>query len=392
MSCLVVVAACLLAPAAALFGQTAGDRPNMVFIMADDLGWSNLGCTGSAYYESPHIDRLARQGVTFTSYYVCQNCAPTRAALMSGQYAPRTGVYTVGSFRRGKDAQRKMVTPENRTRLPLDKITIAQRLARAGYVTGMFGKWHLGRGPQYHPATRGFDEVIVTSGRHFGFKTDPLVPTRADEYLADFLTDRAVDFIERHKGRPFFLYLPHFAVHSPIVAKEPTIAKYRRKPPAGGHNDPVYAAMIESMDQSGGRIFDKLDELGLSVNTLVIFCSDNGGVDGYQVPGTNRTNGRTDNAPLRGGKGTLYDGGVRVPFIARWPAVIPPGGRCDQPAAHVDVFPTLLKLAGASNSTDHVLDEVSLTTLFRAPSAGREREAIYWHFPGYLESYIPEVV
>ncbi len=197
-------------------------------------------------------------------------------------------------------------------------------------------------------------------------------------------------FIEKHKAHPFFLYLPHFAVHTPIHAKKELIEKYRPKKPVGGHKNPTYAAMIHSVDESVGRIMTKLDELGLSGNTLLIFTSDNGGLGGYQVPGTDKTKGITDNTPLRGGKGTLYEGGVRVPFIARWPSVIQPGTHCDEPTAHVDMYPTFLELAGGKKESNTILDGLSIAPLFRAPETKLDRKAIYFHFPGYLQAYIRE--
>ncbi|QDU41404.1 Arylsulfatase [Maioricimonas rarisocia] len=385
---LILFVAALHQPAAA-----AESRPNIVLILADDLGWTDLACMGSEYYETPHIDRLAQQGVTLQSFYVCQNCAPTRAALISGQYAPRTGIYTVGTFKRGREQDRGMIPPENQRQLPTDKVTIAEALKQAGYVTGMFGKWHLGNGKEYHPSQRGFDEAIVSNGRHFKFRTIP--PTRKpadDEYLADFLTDRAVDFIDRHSDEPFFLYLPHFAVHVPLHAKPDLISRYRAKAGVGGHNDPVYAAMIHSVDESVGRVTDALERHGLSDNTLLIFTSDNGGVGGYRVPGTDQRKGTTDNTPLRGGKGMLYEGGVRVPFIARWPGAIPSGSKSDAPVAHVDLYPTFVELAGGTLPEDYTLDGTSAVDVLKQPSAAHERPPIYWHFPGYLESYIEEDV
>ncbi|HOW80792.1 MAG TPA: sulfatase-like hydrolase/transferase, partial [Verrucomicrobiota bacterium] len=193
------------------FSSRGADRPpNIVFILADDLGYTDVGCYGSKYYETPNIDRMAASGIRFTSGYSCgPNCAPTRAALMSGQYGPRTGVYTVGSIDRFNWRSRPLRPVDNVIRLPLDKITLAQSLKRAGYATGMFGKWHLGDGERYHPRQRGFDEAIVSAGVHFEFTTQPPVEYPKGAYLADFLTDRAVDFIRRHKEQPFFLYLPH---------------------------------------------------------------------------------------------------------------------------------------------------------------------------------------
>ena len=385
---LLVLLLLLSAPAASV---QAAPRPNIIFIMADDLGWTDIGCMGTRYYETPNIDRLSRQGMIMRSYYTCQNCAPTRAALMSGQYAPRTGVYTVGSFKRGQDKNRLMVPPQNKTRLPLDRQTVANVLQQAGYVTGMFGKWHLGNEPEYHPGERGFDEAIVSNGRHFNFVTRPEVPTKDGEYLADFLSDQAVDFIERHQEETFFLYLAHFAVHTPIQAKQPLVDRFKKKPPVGGHNNPVYAAMIQSVDESVGRVMKVLDDLEIADQTLLVFASDNGGLGGYSVPGTDQRKGITDNTPLRGGKGTLYEGGVRVPFVARWPGKIPAASESNEPIVHVDMFPTFMELAGV-RKVEQPLDGVSILPALRDPSRALKRDAIYWHFPGYLESYIPDRV
>ena len=357
--------------------------PNIVFIMADDLGWTDLACYGSRYYETPHIDRLRAQGMKFTSYYVNQNCTPTRAALMTGQYSPRTGMFTVGTAERGEARFRRMLVPENVTELPANRMTVADALRAGGYATGLFGKWHLGQRAENHPTRRGFDEAIVSMGRHFDFDTDPKTEVAPHSYLADFLTHRAVGFMERHKDRPFFLYLPHFGVHVPHQAKPELIERFKHKSPAGGHHDPVYAAMIYSLDESVGRILAKLDELKLAEKTLVIFASDNGGVGGYRAAGI-RAQDHTDNTPLRAGKGTLYEGGIRVPFIARLPGVISPGAVCERPIAHIDILPTFLELAGAP-APNQPLDGLSFAPLLRDARARLKRDALYWHQPGYLE-------
>ena len=366
--------------------NVAADPPNVVFILADDLGWTDLGCQGSKYYETPHIDRLASQGMRFTSGYSCgPNCQPTRAALISGQYGPRTGVYTVGSIDRFNWRSRPLKPVANVQQLPLEKVTLGQTMKKAGYKTALFGKWHLGQQEQHHPSRRGFDDAIVSAGQHFDFKTQPPSEYPPGTYLADFLTDKALDFIRRHKDQPFFLCLHHFGVHSPYQAKDEWIARFKEKPAANGHKDPVYAAMIASVDESVGRVLQLLDELQLAEQTLVIFTSDNGGVGGYVREGIKRTGDRTDNAPLRSGKGSLYEGGIRVPYVFRWTEKIPAGVTCDEPINSVDLFPTLLELAGASAPPDHPLDGTSYLGVLT--SGGKERlkrPAIYWHFPGYL--------
>ncbi len=253
-------------------------KPNIVFIMADDLGYTDVGCFGSQYYETPNIDRLATQGMKLLCHHHCQNCTPTRAALMSGQYGARTGVYTVGGIDRFDWSSRPLRPVDNVTNLPLDRDIIAKQLKAAGYATGMFGKWHIGEQGPYHPGKRGFDEAIVSAGKHFDFATNPKTDYPEGQYLADFLTDKAVDFIKRHQKEPFFLYLPHFGVHSPFDAKPDLIEKFKPKPGVGGHNSAIYAAMIASVDASVGRVTQTLDELKLSDNTVLIFTSDNGGV------------------------------------------------------------------------------------------------------------------
>lgn len=373
-----------LMPWAALFAaETPSRRPNIVFIMADDLGYTDVACFGSRYYETPNIDRLATQGMKLLNHHHCQNCTPTRAALMSGQYGVRTGVYTVGGIDRFDWSKRPLRPVDNVTDLPLDRDIIAKQLKAAGYATGMFGKWHIGQQGAYHPAQRGFDEAIVSAGKHFDFATSPKTEYPEGQYLADFLTDKAVDFITRHKSELFFLYLPHFGVHSPHHAKPELIDSFKSKPGVGGHNDATYAAMIYSVDESVGRVMKTLDDLQLAENTVLIFTSDNGGVGGYVREGVKKAGDITDNAPLRSGKGSLYEGGTREPFIVRWPGVTKPGTTCNVPTIHVDIFPTFLELSGAPKP-QQMLDGESLVKLWRAPTASLQRDAIFQHFPGYL--------
>jgi len=382
-----MVAATVLTGSAASNGSQAADArpPNIVFILADDLGWTDLACQGSRYYETPHIDRLAAEGTRFTNHHHCQNCTPTRAALMTGQHGARTGVYTVGGIDRFDWSMRPLRPVDNVTDLPLDRDTVANVLRRAGYATGMFGKWHLGQKGPHHPGRRGFDEALVSMGRHYDFVTDPPVDHPRGQYLADFLTDRAVDFIGRHKARPFFLYVPHFGVHSPYDAKPKLVARFEDKPPVDGHRNPTYAAMIASVDASVGRIVRALEEAGIAERTVVLFSSDNGGVGGYAREGLRERSAGdvTDNAPLRSGKGSLYEGGIRVPLIVRWPNVTPPGTTCDVPTIHVDFLPTCLEIASA-DAPRQTLDGTSLVPLLRDPGARLGRDAIFQHFPGYL--------
>jgi arylsulfatase A-like enzyme len=369
-----------------VLAAAADSRPNIIYVLADDLGYTDIAVNGSKYYETPNIDRLAKQGTRFTNYHNCQNCTPTRAALMSGQYGARTGVYTVGGIERFAWNSRPLRPVDNVTNLPLDRILLPATLKTAGYATAMFGKWHIGQQGDYLPGKRGFDEAIVSMGAHFDFETNPKTDYPKGQYLADFLTDKAVDFIRRKKDGPFFLYLPHFGVHSPHHAKRELIAKFKHKPGVGGHNDPTYAAMIASVDESVGRLMALLDELKIADRTAVIFSSDNGGVGGYIREGIKKGNGGdiTDNAPLRHGKGSLYEGGTRVPFIVRWPGRIAAGAANDTPLIHVDVYPTLAALAGAKLPAKQVFDGESFAPLMLNRDAKLKRDAIYQHFPGYL--------
>ncbi len=362
-------------------------EPNIVFIYIDDLGWRDVGFMGSRYYETPHVDGLAAQGMVFTNAYAnAPNCAPSRASLMTGQYTPRHGIYTVNSAARGPSRLRRIVPPENKTTLDLEAVTLAEALRDAGYATGHFGKWHLG-GAGHLPTDQGFD--VNVAGREYGSPPGYFYPYAnrtnqlgdlqtggADgEYLTDRLTDEALRFMEDHsEERPFFLYLSHYAVHTPLRAKEEIVERYRTKEGSDGHDNPVYAAMVASVDESVGRVLAKLDELGLSDNTVVIFYSDNGGYG----PATSM-------APLRGSKGMLYEGGIREPLVVRWPGHVAPGSSSDTPVIGTDFYPTLLAMAGAGLPVAHELDGVSLLPILTRGGALRERP-IFWHFPAYLEA------
>lgn len=372
--------ACFLSAMRSMMGA---DSPNIIFILADDLGYTDIGCYGSQYYETPNIDRLASEGIRFTNYHQCQNCQPSRAAMMSGQYSPRTGVYTVGSIERFDWRSRPLRPVDNVAELALDRTTIAQSLKLAGYSTAIFGKWHLGEDDDHHPSKRGFDEAITSMGRHFDFQTHPKIEVPEGKYLADFLADKAEDYIRRKKDEHFFLFLSHFAVHTPLQAKEDWIEHFKKKAPVGGHNNPVYAGMIASVDDSVGRIMRVIDDLHLSEKTLLIFSSDNGGVGGYERDGV-LGGSITDNFPLRSGKGSLYEGGTRVPLIMRWAGKTKPGSQCSVPVINVDLPATFIDLAKAPAPSQKV-DGESLFPLLSDPTGGKlKREAIFQHMPGYL--------
>jgi arylsulfatase A-like enzyme len=343
-------------------------KPNFVFILIDDLGWKDLGFMGSRYYETPNIDKLAGEGVVFTNAYSnAPNCAPTRACLMSGQYTPRHEIYTVGTSERGKSKLRMLIPTPNKTDLDSRIVTIPEALKQAGYTSACIGKWHLGTKAPYRPIDRGFD--VMYERDHSGHFS------QEGEYLTDRLTEESIKFIEANKSRRFFLYLSHHAVHTPIQAKKQLIEKYKKKKPVDAQNNPIYAAMIESVDQNIGRLIAKLDELGLRDNTVVFFFSDNGGYANA-----------TSMEPLRGSKGMLYEGGIRVPMIVCWPGVTRPGGVCDVPVIGIDFYPTMLEMAGALRPPGKVLDGLSIVPLLKGEKT-LSRKAIFWHFPVYLEPY-----
>ncbi|MDP7275968.1 MAG: sulfatase [Planctomycetaceae bacterium] len=386
-----------LALAVALLAPTApASPPNIILFVADDLGWTDLACFGSGYYRTPNIDRLARTGIRFTAAYTCgPNCAPTRACLMSGQYSPRHGIYTVSTGARGQAKFRKLIPVVNRTVLDTGILTLAERLQSAGYATAHFGKWHLGPPPQAGPRQQGFDinfggnKTGSPRGGYFSpYKNPQLKDGPPGENLTDRLATEAHNVIRQHvrnfPRKPFFVYLPFYAVHTPIQAKQKLAAEYAKRKPAGGHGNPKYAAMVETMDAGVGRVLATIDELKLTGETVVIFTSDNGGLGGYGALGGSTGRSITDNAPLRGGKGMLYEGGIRVPLIARWPGQTRAGATCSTPIITVDFYPTLAEIAGTTLPADQVADGVSFTPLLRGGSL--PDRSLFWHFPGYLQA------
>jgi arylsulfatase A-like enzyme len=355
--------------------------PNIVFILADDLGWADVGCNGGKFYETPHIDRLARQGMRFTNAYAaCPVCSPTRASILTGKWPARLHL-TDWIPGEGDAANHRLLVPNWRQYLPLEETNLARALKTAGYVSASVGKWHLG-GPEYYPERQGFD--LNVAGTHWGHpasyfwpyegKTHTVAGLRegghSGEYLSDRLTAEAEKFIEQNKARPFFLYLPHYAVHVPLQGKKEIIAKYKAKNPVGEQKNATYAAMVESVDDSVGQILTKLDALGITDRTIVVFFSDNGGLWPHS----------TSNAPLRAGKGYLYEGGIREPMIVKWQHHTRPGSTCPVPVASVDFLPTLLEMAGVK-PPDKV-DGESIVPLLEQSGTVR-RSALYWHYPHY---------
>lgn len=387
--------------------QLPSQRPNIVFILADDLGWSELGCYGNEFHETPNLDRLASDGMRFSQAYAAAPvCSPYRAALLTGQHPARIGILDY-------------LRPNSANALATSHVTLPEMLQRNGYATGMIGKWHL-TGYRFHkaehelrPKDHGFEWSFgseikgVGNGANFWpyvFRDQPIrwldIPENRlgkEEYLTDRLNLEAVDFIERSakRGKPFFLYLSHYAPHTILNGRPDLVKKYIRKHPPGKsgrdrcylcedsglgkgdpghhwavHHNPHLAAMLESIDHGIGMITRKLKEVGIAENTIVIFTSDNGGETNV-----------TSNAPLRGGKSELYEGGIRVPLIVRWPAQIPAGSLCQHPTQNIDFYPTILDAANIRPDKDHVLDGVSIHKTLKSPAQEIEREFLAWHYP-----------
>jgi arylsulfatase A-like enzyme len=372
-------------------------KPNVVFILADDLGWADLGCYGSTFYETPHLDRLAMQGMRFTDAYAASPvCSPTRAAIMTGKHPARLHLTDWLTGRPDRPDQ-KLNRPQFQKRLPLEEVTIAEALKDAGYRTAFIGKWHLGENRAHWPEQQGFDVNIGGHGKghppsYFSpYGITNLADGPKGEHLDDRLTAEAMRFIEHAGNKPFLLYLSHYAVHTPLQAKLEVIEKYKAKAAALGdvgaefqsdhgrpvrqvQNHPVYAAMVESLDTGVGRLLDKLDELGLATNTIVIFTSDNGGLSTAE-------GSPTSNLPLRAGKGWAYEGGVRVPLIIRGPGVAKPGSVSPEPTTSTDFYPTILELLGLPPRSSQHMDGRSLVAALKG-SALPERP-LFWHYPHY---------
>ena len=378
----------------------AVQSPNLILINVDDLGWKDLGCYGSDVYETPNIDKLARNGLMFTNAYsACAVCSPTRAAIMTGRYPARLGVtdWIRARFQGGKipkdkknpsgwvgSKNKKVLCPQNALWMELEEVTIAEKLKEDGYATCHIGKWHLGA-DDWYPEKQGFDENY--GGCDYGQPPsyfDPFKNKRLDgiyglpgkkqgQYLTDRECDEAVMFIKKNRQKKFFLNFANYAVHTPIQAKPSLLDKYKTKIQSldTKQKNAAYATMVESVDQAVGRIITILKEEGIIDRTLIIFTSDNGGLLGV-----------TNNAPLRSGKGFPYEGGIRVPLIIFWPDFINGGKVIDTPVSSIDFFPTLCSAAGIKNSTDEVVDGLNLLPLIKGEN-NIKRQSLFWHFPHY---------
>ena len=373
-------AALWAAPASRAFSAADTGRPNIVFILIDDMGWPDTGCYGNRFNETPHIDALAAQGMRFTdAYAACPVCSPTRASIMAGQYPARVGItdFIPGHQR----PWAKLQVPVNRTQhLPLEIVTVAESLQAAGYTCGHFGKWHLDDrndsvyrpGDPGTPETQGFSDVLVTAKPESGETAAAGADPEYDAHHAREITDRALAFMEAHHDRPFFCYMGHNLVHRPEMEYGELVVKYARKPEACNTqgNNPVLGAMVEVLDRQIGRVTKALDDLGLAENTIVVFFSDNG--DLY---------GREGLKPFYGAKGDLHEGGVRMPLIVRWPGVVPPGSETAALTSSVDFFPTFAEIAGVPVRDDTV-DGVSVLSALRGETPP-DRGPVFWHYPHY---------
>ncbi len=354
------------------------DKPNVVFILVDDLGWSDLGFMGNPIYETPNLDKLSNEAAVFTNAYApAANCAPSRACILTGKNTPKHGIYTVGSSERGKSKNRKLIPIQNKGVLEENFITIAEILKEKGYVSTSIGKWHLGEDPR----SQGFDFNIGGNLKghprsYFSpYKNKNLSNGEKGEYLTDRLTQEAIRFIKTNKSTPFFLYLPYFTVHTPLQGKKNLVTKYKNKIKENPQYNAKYGAMIESMDENVGKLLKSLTDLKLDKNTIIIFSSDNGGLAHV-----------SSQFPLRAGKGAYYEGGIRVPFMIKWGANMKPAN-LDDPITGLDIFPTIADVL--NDTVNYDLDGVSLLPLLTKNKKIAERP-LFWHFPIYLQGVNPQ--
>jgi uncharacterized sulfatase len=379
------------------FGKS-NDKPNIVFILADDLGWADLPVYGNCFNEAPRLSKMAEEGIRFTNAYAaCPVCSPTRASIQSGQYPARVGVidFIPGHWRPFEE----VIVPKNRTQyLPTNITSLGEALKMAGYKTGYFGKWHLGFWDEHHPSKRGYDTAYEYKGGGFfnpKFSPDYTV-NDSKQPLSDILSDMSIQFLEENKDTSFFLFLSHYDVHVQLDADSALIDKYLKKEKVEDYPcNAVYAAMVESVDKSVGRVLDKLEELGLSENTMIVFFSDNGGLKSRfdKIPlidkrtqhiyeGDSLLYIASSNAPLRAEKGTVYEGGIREPFIVKWPGKVTPGQISDALISSVDFYPTFISLAGGKLPEDQVFDGKNIMPEILGNNDEPER-SLFWHYPVY---------
>lgn len=365
-----------------LAAEPVTTKPNIILILADDLGGTDLGCYGADLIESPHLDQLAQDGVRFTrAYSPSPVCTPTRASIMTGKHPARLQmtIWSEGSLKGPTD--RQLLQAKSGHDLPHSETTLAKHLQQAGYLTALIGKWHLGDADHF-PETHGFD---INIGGEFRY-VPHLEYGQPGEYLTDRLTDEALKILDHVAvaPQPFFLYLAHHAPHTPIEAKDADIKYFEGKlRPGLKHQNAAYAAMIKSMDDGIGRVLEHLQTLKLDQNTIVIFASDNGG---YIRINETQNAPITNNAPLRSGKGSLYEGGVRVPLIVKWPQVTPKGAECHEPVVLTDLFRTLLSAAGISQAENLPPDGLDLSLLLKKPDSTLERDTLFFHYPHYYHA------
>lgn len=362
----------------------SAERPNILFIFLDDFGWKDTSYMGSDFYETPNLDKLAEEGMIFTNAYSCAaNCAPARACLLSGQYTPRHEVFNVGTNPRGNAKHRRLEHIAGTSTLDPEIRTWAHQLQAAGYETATMGKWHLSNDPLPY----GFDLNI--GGTHSGGPPNGYYPPHGKapglgdapegEYVTTTICNKAADFISTNKDKKWCLYLTLFAVHTPIQAKKDLLPKYEAKEPGELHDNVKMATMIQAVDDGVGHIVAKLDELGLTEDTAIFFFADNGGYGPA-----------TDMDPLKGYKGTYYEGGIRVPFFVKWPGVVEAGQTNETPIIGVDLYPTFCEMTGADLPDGQPGDGESLVSLFKGEAAAADKLAqrpLFWHFPAYLQSY-----
>ena len=410
--------------------SAAGSRPNVVLFLVDDMGWRDCGVYGSKYYETPRIDAFAKQAVRFTNAYAQPLCSPTRASLLTGKYSARHGITSATGHKppqpdgfaflpESAPANQPLLMPESKNYLDPSEYTLAEALRDAGYRTAHIGKWHLGMTAPHWPEQQGFDVTfhchpdpgppgnyfspygVVPNGKPNGkTRVGNITDGPAGEYIVDRLADEAVKFIEGSKGKPFFLNLWQYGVHGPWGHKEAYTTQFREKAAAEGQGNPIMASMLKSVDDSFGKVLDALERLGLAENTIVIFNSDNGGNTHSNVESEAKTKKKkaddpmladwrkwagnqppTNNTPLRDGKGTLYEGGVRVPLMWRWPGKFSAGAVSGQVVAHIDVYPTVLELVGIQRKPEHIVDGVSYASLLTSGQGKMPREAFFNYFP-----------